>query len=484
MKNRLFRIGAAMLLFSAVLLLLMSCDLFGDVAGQPSDVTGMTVGSYTYTTTAATTPPVTTTAALLPPPLTAPELEEFLALVDYSKVSAAQIFYFTYYIGAFRGVEDCATEIYDTLSAIGDLRDVDDKETATTVFINAYARALGDNYGYYYPPVDYSDYNEDISGEYTGIGVSVSLNEDGYADVLSVFPGSPAEEAGILPGDLIVGVGDEDFAVIGYQNAIDLIRGAEGTTVDITVRRGKTDIRMTVARRKVTEVTVEYKMLEGELGAGQTVAGKIGYIRILSFDERTYQQFVAAHRALEAAGAESYIFDVRNNPGGTLTSVVAILEYILPDGPIVHMNYKHDYNDRTLSSIMDIDRSYMDGEERIYYEGHVIDEPMVVLANGNTASAGELFTSSLDDYEVATVIGEMTYGKGVGQTALSIGNDGSALVMTVFSYDPPISQNYDGLGITPDIYAGLSEEAEKKNLYRLTYDEDTQLQRAVSELQP
>ena len=91
MKNRLFRIGAAMLLFSAVLLLLMSCDLFGDVTGQPSDVTGMTVGSYTYTTTAATTPPVTTTAALLPPPLTAPELEEFLALVDYDKIGRAHV---------------------------------------------------------------------------------------------------------------------------------------------------------------------------------------------------------------------------------------------------------------------------------------------------------------------------------------------------------------------------------------------------------
>ena len=342
------------------------------------------------------------------------------------------------------------------------------------MFINAYARALGDNYGYYYGPVDYSDYTEDISGEYSGIGVSVSLNEDGYADVLSVFPGSPAEDAGILPGDLIVGVGDEDFAVIGYQNAIDLIRGAEGTTVEITVRRAGEDIRMTVARRKVTEVTVDYKMMDGN----------IGYIRILSFDEKTYEQFVAAHIALENAGAESYIFDVRNNPGGTLTSVVAILEYILPDGPIVHMNYKLDINDHTISSIKDIDKGYMDGVDRVYYENHVINKPMVVLANANTASAGELFTSSLNDYDVATVVGEMTYGKGVGQTALSIGSDGSALVLTVFSYDPPVSPNYDGLGITPDVTVLLSEEAAGKNLYRLTYDEDTQLQKAVSILQP
>ncbi|MBO7761535.1 MAG: PDZ domain-containing protein [Clostridia bacterium] len=469
MKARFLRIGTLALIFTALMLLMLSCSFF-DETGTPPDITDpFTVGSYTYTSAVTTTVPVTTAPEEIPP-LTGEELESFLGYVNYSKVSAAQLYYFSYYIGEYRGVEDCLTEIYDVLSPLGGLRDVTDPEEATTVFINAYARVLGDNYGYYYGPVDYSDYTEDISGEYTGIGVSVSLNEDGYADVLSVFPGSPAEDAGILPGDLIVGVGDEDFAVIGYQNAIDLIRGAEGTTVDITVRRAGEDIRMTVARRKVTEVTVEYKMLEGN----------IGYIRILSFDDRTYEQFVAAHIALENAGAESYVFDVRNNPGGTLTSVVAILEYILPDGPIVHMNYKHDWNDHTISSIKDIDPNYMAAAGRVYYENHVVDEPIIVLANGNTASAGELFTSSLGDYGVAGIVGETTYGKGVGQTALTIGDDGSALVITVFSYDPPTSPNYDGVGITPDVPVSLSEEAAAKNLYRLEYHEDDQLQKAVS----
>ena len=160
--------------------------------------------------------------------------------------------------------------------------------------------------------------------------------------------------------------------------------------------------------------------------------------------------------------------------------MVAILEYILPDGPIVHMNYKHDWNDHTISSIKDIDPNYMAAAGRVYYENHVVDEPIIVLANGNTASAGELFTSSLNDYDVATVVGETTYGKGVGQTALTIGDDGSALVITVFSYDPPTSPNYDGVGITPDVPVSLSEEAAAKNLYRLEYHEDDQLQRAVS----
>ncbi|MBO7292550.1 MAG: hypothetical protein J6V07_01305, partial [Clostridia bacterium] len=136
-------------------------------------------------------------------------------------------------------------------------------------------------------------------------------------------------------------------------------------------------------------------------------------------------------------------------------------------------------------SIFDIvNRSYMESDGRVYYEGHAIEKPMVVLANGSTASAGELFTSSLNDYGVATVIGDVTYGKGVGRTSFYVANDGSAITMTIFSYDPPTSPNYDGVGITPGISVSLSEEAAGKNLYKLTYAEDTQLQAAVAALTP
>ncbi len=300
----------------------------------------------------------------------------------------------------------------------------------------------------------------------------MSVNAAGYAEILNVFPGSPAEEVGILPGDVIVAVEGEDFALIGYQNAVDRIRGAAGTSVGLTLERDGVRLGFSVVRRAVTEVTVDSRMLDGN----------IGYIRIVSFNERTYEQFVSAHRALDAEGAVAYVFDVRYNPGGTLNSVVAMLEYILPDGPIVHLNYKNDIDDTTIDSIYDINRLYMDGVERVYYRDHAITEPMVVLANGSTASAGELFTSSLDDYGVATVIGEQTYGKGVGQTSLPLATDGSALVMTVFSYDPPTSGNYDGEGIEPDIKVSLSEEAAGKNLYKLTYAEDAQLQAAVAAL--
>ena len=464
MKKQLWRLAALALLLAA-LLGLAACHW-----GEPDDLGELASSALgTYTTTAPSSPDAPTD------PLTVEELGTFLSLVDFRKVERAEACYEAYYIGDYRPVSACFGEMFDTLSSLPAIRTVTDPERATGAFIEVYARLLGDYYGYYYPPTDYSDYTDDIAGKYTGIGVSVLLDADGYAEIINVFPGSPAEEVGMLPGDVLIAVGGEDFAAIGYQNAIDRIRGAAGTTVSLTVRRDGAALTFTVPRREVTEVTVESRMMEGN----------IGYIRIISFNERTYQQFVTAHRALDAAGAVSYVFDLRNNPGGTLNAVVAIAEYILPEGPIVHLNYKNDRDDFTIDSIFDIvSADYMDGEERVYYANHAIEKPMVVLANGSTASAGELFTSSLNDYGVATVIGDTTYGKGVGQTSFYVANDGSAITMTIFSYDPPTSPNYDGVGITPDIAVSLSEEAAKKNLYKLTYAEDTQLQAAVAALTP
>lgn len=441
---------------SLLALLLALCLVLGSCSGlfSPED----------------TTSPITLAPSTGEGPLSDAELSALLGLVNLDKVSAVQSCYSLYYVGEYRSVADCDAEIRETIRSLDGVRTVVDTEGATRLYIDLYARMQGDYYGYYYSPDDFSDYGDDINGEYTGIGVSVTLTEDGYAEILNVFPSSPAEEAGILPGDRIVAVEGQDFAAIGYQNAVDAIRGIEGTSVTVTVERAGQRQDFSVVRRRVTEVTVEHRMLEG----------KIGYIRIVSFNQSTYEQFVSAHRELRAAGAEAYVFDVRYNPGGTLDSVVAILEYVLPSGPIVHLNYKSQR--QTIESIYDVSPGYM--ADKTYYRDHEIDEPMVVLSNGGTASAGELFTSSLKDYGVASVIGEQTYGKGVGQSSIELGRDGSALVMTTFFYDPPTSQNYNGVGITPDHTVPLSEEAAGKNLYKLTYAEDAQLQAAVSALSP
>ncbi len=427
--------------------------------------TGGSGGTTAHTT--ATIPPHTGAADA---PLNDAELAALLSLVDYGKVSTAQLYYHQYYVGTYRSHEECESEIKDTLRNMEGVRSVLDSEAATALYIGLYARAVGDQYGYYFSPSDFDSYGDDLEGEYVGIGVSVVLTEGGYAEILNVFPSSPAEEAGLLPGDILVEVDGRDFALVGYQNAIDAIRGEAGTAVSLTVLRDGVRLTYTMARASVTEVTVESRMLEGN----------IGYIRIVSFNQQTYAQFVAAHRALAETGAESYIFDVRYNPGGTLDSVVAILEYILPDGPIVHLNYKIDELDATISSVNQLDSSYLVGKPS--NKNHKIDEPIVVLANGGTASAGELFTSSLQDYGVATVLGERTYGKGVGQVSLTLASDGSGLVLTVFYYDPPTSPNYNGVGIAPDAEVLLSEEAAGKNLYKLPYEEDAQLKAAVHAL--
>ncbi|MBO7292655.1 MAG: PDZ domain-containing protein, partial [Clostridia bacterium] len=325
MKKQLRRLAALTLLLVSVLLL-ASCR-----QEKPDDLGELASSALgTYTTAAVTSSPDG-------PPLTVEELAAFLTLVDFAKVESAEDCYEAYYIGDYRPVSACFGDLFDALSALPAIRTVTDPERATGAFIEIYARLLGDYYGYYYPPTDYSDYTDDIAGKYTGIGVSVLLDAEGYAEIINVFPGSPAEEVGLLPGDVLVAVGGEDFAAIGYQNAIDRIRGETGTSVSLTVRRDGVRRDFTVPRREVTEVTVESRMMDGNLG----------YIRLISFNERTYQQFVAAHRALEAAGAVSYVFDLRNNPGGTLNAVVAIAEYILPDGPIVHLNYKDDRDDFT-----------------------------------------------------------------------------------------------------------------------------------------
>ncbi len=445
-----------LLALTLFVLLLASCDLGG--RWDPD-------ATVTYAS-------VTTDGAGNEPPLSDEEFAAFYSLVDQRKVSRAELYYRQFYVGEYRSVEDCAAEIEEAVRAVVGIRTVTDTETATGLYIDLYARMQGDYYAYYYSPDDYGDYGDDLEGEYTGIGVSVSVNEEGYAEILNVFPGSPAEEVGMLPGDVLIAVGGEDFARNGYNKAVDRTRGEAGTSVSLTVRRGASELDFTVVRRPVTEVTVDSRMI-GE---------DVGYIRIISFNERTYEQFVAAHRALDAQGAASFVFDVRYNPGGTLNSVVAILEYILPDGPIVRMNYKNDGDDATVSSIYDIHTGYMNGDTRVYYENHAITEPMVVLTNGGTASAGELFTSALNDYDVATVVGETTYGKGVGQSSLPLANDGSYLVFTVFYYDPPFTGNYKGVGITPDVAVSLSEEAAGVNIYKLPYEQDAQLQYAVGHL--
>lgn len=390
---------------------------------------------------------------------------------DPGKLVGTNYLYYLYYVGEFVSIADVASEVCFLLGTSYYLDRMDGEDQFNAAFIRGYQQIIGDKFGYYYTEEDLA--SQDASVHYVGIGVSVLLTDDGYAEIVQVFRGSSAEEAGILGGDVIVAVNGEDFAKIGYNDAIDLIRGEEGTLVTVSVRRGSEILHFTMERRQTTSSSVTYEAISSQ-------NGKIGFIRISTFNEITFPQFCDAVEALEAEGVESYIFDVRNNLGGLLTSVLGILDYILPENtniPLVRMQYS-DGSARSIYSLEDyMPNAYKNGFEKA--KNHSITKPIAVLCNGSSVSASELFVSCLRDFEYAEIIGETTYGKGVGQSSYSFTN-GGYLYLTAFYYAPPLSENYHEVGITPDRVVSLSDEAKSTNLFLLPYELDTQLQAAVS----
>lgn len=302
-----------------------------------------------------------------------------------------------------------------------------------------YVSGLNDKYAHYYSIDDYEDQKLGSDGYTVGIGVTVTKEESGYISVVSVTNGSPAAEAGILVGDVIVGVDGEDVLALGYDAAVKRVRGVEGTTVSIVVRREGEDTSLNVARKKIDIVSSYGEMIEGD----------VGYVRITEFNGATPTQFETAVSDLIQQGAKAFLFDVRDNRGGTVNSVAEILDYLLPKGVLATAVYK-------------------DGTETVLHESdeeRQLDLPMTILVNGNTASAAELFAAAIRDFDKGELVGETTYGKGVMQETYSL-EDGSGVTITVAQYNPPKSGNYDGVGLKPDYEAAspasLSESSPDK----------------------
>lgn len=343
------------------------------------------------------------------------------------------------------------------------LYDIDDDALIDGV-MKGYMSSLGDRYADYYNTEEYNALMDSNNGEMQGIGISIVYDSENNAlQVISVFPDSPALEAGLKPGDRIAYVkidGEtKSVAELGYQASVSAMQGKAGTVAEfIAYREGDytNPIEYSVTRGYVTEVTASGRMYSAD--------SEVGIIRITSFDAKTPDQFAAALKELQNKGAKKLIIDVRNNPGGELMSVCKVLDSLLPEGPVI----------RT------VDR---DGNEEVVYTSDAAetDMPMAVIVNGNTASAGELFTAALMDYDKAVSVGTTTFGKGSMQTIRSF-TDGTGLKYTYRYYCPPYSDNYDGVGITPDIPAELSEAAASKNIYTLTDEEDSQLTAAYDAL--
>lgn len=315
--------------------------------------------------------------------------------------------------------------------------DTKNPSEVTTALVNSYIAVIGDKYSSYRNPEEYKQYETDMSGSFSGIGVAVIYDFAGQSmTVTEVYPDSGASEAGIIIGDKIIKVNGIPLTEIGYEKAVYTIRGETGTTVDITVDRGGEEITVTATRKKVVERSVAYSIDEN----------KIGYVKISAFNDNTPDQFDTAIDFLTQNGAVAIVYDLRSNPGGYLSAVVKMLYRIAPRGTTIvsfSNDYGPEYKDKTEASLC---------------------LPSVVICNESTASAGELFTAAMRDFEKlgffdVTIVGQKTYGKGVMQSTYSF-TDNSTITLTVAYYNPPSGENYDGIGITPDVTAEASAEGD------------------------
>ena len=312
--------------------------------------------------------------------------------------------------------------------------------------------SLGDQWSYYISAAEYESYIEQMQNAYVGVGIKVTLREDGTgADIVQVIKGGPAEAAGLLAGDVIVAVDGVYFDASDMQDLTVRIKGVEGTTVDITVLRNGAEKTFTVERRTIETVVAEGEMLENG----------IGLVTIYNFDARCVQESVAAIESLLADGAKSIIFDVRNNPGGYKSELVELLDYLLPAGVLFRSEY---YTGETSEDMSD---------------AKCLKIPMVVLVNSESYSAAEFFAAALREYDAAKVVGEQTCGKGYFQQTYDL-SDGSAVSLSVGKYYTPNGVSLADVGITPDVEVPVDDETFWEIYYgNLEPEEDPQIQEAV-----
>ncbi len=323
---------------------------------------------------------------------------------------------------------------------------------------HALVDAVGDPYAEYYTEEEYDQYMQSFSGNYYGIGITV-IGPDGTGALIKrVIEGSFAEKAGLLAGDLITAVDGTDVKNVSGSELLDLIKGESGTTVNITFLRSGKEDTVTVERGEVYIKRVDHFITEDG----------IGYISISTFSGNATDEFRAALDDLQEKGAKGLIVDLRNNPGGGLNIVVDICDMVLPDCTIVSIHGK----------TFDPAKYYKSDKK-------MVDLPMVVLVNSNSASASEIFAGAMQDNGRAKIIGVQTYGKGVVQTTYPLDEGHGWIKLTTDAYYTPNGTNLGGTGITPDIAVELPEELTHYDNYTLFtehFDEDTQLQAAIKEL--
>ena len=342
-------------------------------------------------------------------------------------------------------IEDVISEYY--------YQDADiDVDAMTEGMYAGMVNALGDPYSVYYTEEEWADLMRETEGIYYGIGAYLMIDQNtGAAKISGVIDNTPAQEAGLRADDLIYMVDGETTMGLELSEIVARVKGEEGTTVHLTIyREGESDyLEIDVERRKIESPTVNYEMLEND----------IGYIQITEFDDVTTDQFTEALATVKGSGAKGLILDLRGNPGGSLNVVVDIAREILPKGLIVYTEDK--YGER--------DEYNCDGRREL-------EIPLVVLVNGNSASASEILAGAIKDYGKGTLVGTTTFGKGIVQRVLPL-TDGTALKLTISAYYTPNGNNIHGVGIEPDVVCEFDGDA--------YYDDgvDNQLEKAVEEME-
>ena len=350
-----------------------------------------------------------------------------------------------------------------------------DYEKAMQYMLDGYMYALGDKYSVYHTAEEMQELTNESNGDLVGIGVRVMMDDEtGGIRILNVMHDSPALEAGLQVGDVIVKVGDLEVTADTYNTAVNDVAGEAGTELTVTILRNGETFERTLTRRLVRSEAVFLEMQENHTAL----------IRIYEFTGNAADDFIAAMEEAQKAGATGYVFDVRNNPGGDLGVIVRILDYLLPEGPIV----------RIIDASGEVVHTYTSDESEI-------QAPMVVLINENTASAAELFTSALLDYDtreykdlVYTEEDEQQYAQERAyrqrkaqqeererqkqaersQNQVLTLPDGSGIRLTTHYYNPPYSDNYNGVGIPADYELEMASSAIADPAL------DTQLQKALS----
>ena len=326
------------------------------------------------------------------------------------------------------------------------LHDVDEEELQEGIY-KGYISGLDDPYSVYYDEEETKSFYETTEGEYDGIGAVLSQNMDtGIITLVQIYDDSPAMKAGLQDEDILYKVDKEEVTGEDLTEVVSHIKGEKGTTVDITVLRGEEneEVTVTVTRDTIQAQTVEYRMLEDNLG----------YIAVSEFDSVTYDQYQQALEDLQNQGMQGLIVDLRNNPGGNLSTVCDMLDLMLPEGLIVYTEDK------------DGNRQEMTSDDE-----HQFNLPMTVLMNGNSASASEIYAGAIQDYGLGKIVGTQSYGKGVVQQIFDL-KDGTCVKLTIAEYFTPNGRNINGEGITPDVE--VEYEKDENNP-----DADKQLEKAM-----